>query len=41
MVFRFTAILLNDDEIDGDIFVEPLSPRVDIDEDSGDEDGSG
>lgn len=33
-------ILLND-EIDGDVFIEPPNPNVDTDEDSGDEDGSG
>ncbi|XP_060879200.1 piggyBac transposable element-derived protein 3-like [Metopolophium dirhodum] len=34
-------ILLNNDEIEGDIFIEPPNPSVDTDEDSGDEDGSG
>jgi len=34
-------ILLNDDEMEGDIFIEPPHPSVDTDEDSGDEDGSG
>jgi len=34
-------ILFNDDEIEGDIFIEPPYPSVDTDEDSSDEDGSG
>lgn len=34
-------ILLNDDEMEGDIFIEPPHPSVDTDVDSGDEDGSG
>jgi hypothetical protein len=34
-------ILLNNDEMEGDIFIEPPNPSVDTDEDSGDEDGSG
>jgi len=34
-------ILLNDDGIEGDIFVEPPHPSVHTGEDSRDEDGSG
>lgn len=34
-------IILNDDTIEGDIFVEPPYPSVDTDEDSGEEDGGG
>jgi len=34
-------ILSNNDEMEGDIFIEPPNPSVDTDEDSGDEDGSG
>lgn len=33
--------MISNDNIEGDVFIEPPAPNVDTDEDSGDEDGGG